>query len=164
MAPEQRRRLLEAHEPRGRGVIPLALLPHIALIRLVARAVAGAYRDGEPAGRLLVYGWPVPRYDDAGGPQARAAAASVARELWSLLLRPTPPATELPVVAGRLRDLARQRWLIRHTQRIEAQLRAGERPSARLINGLIRGLLAMRAGHRRDELRLLEQMAVDSGT
>jgi hypothetical protein len=67
------------------------------------------------------------------------------------------------VVAERLRDLAWQRWLIRHLHRLEAQLRAGERPSARLINGLIRGLLVVRAGHRRDELRLLEQIVVDSG-
>jgi hypothetical protein len=133
MAPSKRRRLLEAHGGE--------------VLLVVVRAVTGDYRDGDEL---------------AGGHHAPAAARSALDELGRIRHMYTPPARELPVVAERLRDLARQRWLIRHTQRLEAQLRAGERSSARLVNGLIRGLLAMRAGHRRDELRRLEQMAVDA--
>jgi replicative DNA helicase len=48
--------------------------------------------------------------------------------------------------AARVRELARQRWLIRHMHRIEHLWRQGERPSARLL---------------RWTARRLEQMAVD---
>jgi hypothetical protein len=122
MAPEQRRRLLEAHGGD--------------LLLVVVRAATGDYRDGD--GR-------------AGGYFAPAAARSLLDELGQIrsqgrLWRWT---ADPSAVAEIVRQRARERWLIRHTQRIEAQLRAGERPSARLLRAVA---------------RRLEQIAVDSGT
>jgi hypothetical protein len=42
--------------------------------------------------------------------------------------------------AARVRELSRQRWLIRHMQRIEHLLRCGERPSERLLRGVAAAL------------------------
>ena len=54
--------------------------------------------------------------------------------------------------ARRIRDRARERWLLRTMTQIEAEIRAGECPDGQLMLAGVEGLLRVRQAHRRAEL------------
>lgn len=73
---------------------------------------------------------------------------------WRRRLQQIMGRTGDPDEAARtIRARARERALIDRMSRIEAALRGGEPPDWQLVNGAVAGLLRMRAGHRREELR-----------